>query len=312
MKTRGIFNNPHLTRYSLPVLLLIVLVDIVLGYSGIISREHMKNFVYIPAILELIFITGCLMNIRKIVRRYRELKRAGKETVDAWQEALEVIITPQMARLVMIEPRLYHALYLSYRGKPNAGDALEFPARLNNYQFLLKAVIGLCFFEILLVSLMLPQQWMVWKIVHLILGLWAVLWLWADFRAMRLYCHEINDKGICFRIGLRYRGEAPWESIAFIGSIGKSAPGFSPQVLKQTPEILYLSVGEPCNVEVEFRTPQVFQGMIKEIKDVKRLYLSLENPESFLNAAKLPASNKGPASDPHFLSLFDTAMNTME
>lgn len=285
MTTRHLSNNHKLSRYVLPALLLVVLIDLVLGFSGIISSEQMKKFIYIPALLELIFIILGLVNIRRIVRRYRELKKGGRETMDAWQEALEIMVPPGVARLATIETRLYYALYLSYKGKPKTGEAVEFQTRLGNYELLVKAIIGLCVFEILLVSLMLPQRWMAWKIVHLVLGLWAVLWIWADYRAIRFYCHQVTKRGIRFRIGLRCCREIPWESIASINKTVKSSPGIGPQVFKEQPGSLYLGVGEPCNVEVELKKAEIFQGMINEIKDIRRLYLSVEKPDAFLSLA---------------------------
>ncbi len=284
MKIRDFLSNPKISRYSLPLLLLIVILEILLGFSGIISREQMKILLWIPAGLELMFIIICLTNITRIISRYRLLKKDGMETMDAWQEAMGIIFPPRLARLAMIEPRIYHALYLSYRSKQQTGDSLAFQTKLNNYGFLVKVIIGLCALEILLVSIMLPNRWMTWKILHLVLGLWAILWLWADFRAMGLYCHQVTDKGICFRIGLRYCQEIPWDSISSICRIGKSSPGFAPGVLKDQPGCLYLAAGEQCNIEIQLQHSESFQGMIKDIKDVKQLYLSLENPESFLEA----------------------------
>ncbi len=296
MKIRDFLSNPNFSRYSLLVLLLIVILDILLGFSGIISREQMKIFLWIPAGLESMFIIICLTNITRIIRRYRLLKKEGMETMDAWQEALEIIVPPRLARLAMIEPRIYHALYLSYRSKRQTDDSLEFQTKLNSYELLVKVFIGLCALEILLVSIMLPNRWMTWKILHLVLGLWAILWLWADYRAMRLYCHQVNDKSICFRIGLRYCQEIRWESIASITRAGKSSPGFAPGMLKDQPGCLYLVAGEQCNIEIQLQQPESFQGMIKDIKDVKQLYLSLENPESFLEVVSSRCQNRGDGS----------------
>lgn len=284
MKLKDILSNPKLSRYSLPVLVLIIVLDIIMGSSGMISGDQMKYFLWVPAGLELMFITLCLLNITRITRRYRNLKREGRGTLDAWQQALEIMLPPNLARLALIEPRLYQALYLSYTKKRDGGGNQEYATRLDSYVFLVKAIIVICFLEIAAVSILLPARWLVWKLIHLFLCLWAVLWLWADARAMGLYGHQINRGGIKFRVGLRCCQDIPWGNIARVSTSTKNSPGFGPGTVKSQPGCLYLAAGQNCNIEVELKTPQPFQGMVNDIKDVSRLYLSLESPETFLKA----------------------------
>lgn len=285
IKIRDFLSNPRISRYSLPVLLFIVILDILLGFSGIISKDQMKLFIWIPVGLECMFIIICLTNITRIIKRYRVLKREGRESMEALQQALEIILPPGLARLAMIEPRIYQALYLSYKKPGQSDNHLHFQTRLGSYEFLVKIIIGICILEILLVSIMVPNRWLAWKILHLILGLWAILWIWADYRAMRLYCHKVTECGICFRIGLRCCQEIHWESIASISPARKSSPAFGPQIRKEEPGSLYLAAGELCNIEIQLHHLKSFQGMIKDIKDIKRIYLSLEHPESFIEIA---------------------------
>ncbi len=286
MKLRTCLSDPKVTRYSLPILLLIVLVEIILGNTGIVSRDNMAYFLFIPAVLELTFIVLCLMNLSKIIRRYQVLKKEGQHTMDAWQQALELIFPPRLARLALIEPRLYYALYLSFKRKRKRNDTLHFATRLENYEFLVKVIIVLCAIEVLGVSIMLPSRWMVWKLIHLILGLWAILWLWADFQAMLIYSHHITAAGIRFRMGLRCCQEIRWEYIAACRATSKVSPSFSPgpYMPKDQPGHFYLAAGEKCNIEIELRYPQCFLGMFSDIKDVTHLYLSLESPNTFMDA----------------------------
>ncbi|HWP97742.1 MAG TPA: hypothetical protein VN426_12935 [Syntrophomonadaceae bacterium] len=284
MKMRNILSNPKSSRYMLPMLVVIVLFDIFLGSSGIISREQMKYFLWVPAVLELTVITLCLMNITRITRRYRALKKDGWETMDAWQQALEIILPPNLARLSLIEPRLYYALYKSYKRKRDIRSTVEYATLLDSYIFFVKVIIVICALEILAVSTLLPQRWLIWKAVHMILGLWAILWLWADVRAMGLYGHQITGEGIQFRVGLRCCQQISWEYIANINRTGKVPPGFGPRMVKNQPGCLYLAAGQNCNIEIELKSPRSVQGMFNDMKDVTHLYLSLEKPEEFMKA----------------------------
>jgi hypothetical protein len=278
-----------LSRYSLPILLILVIADIALFGSGIISKEQMKYFILVPAILELTFLMILLFNLSRIIARYRTLKKAGEETFAAWQEALEEIFPARVARLILIEPQLYYALYLSLRKKQLPDKTACFATRLASYLFLAKAIIVICWLEILAVFLMLPDRWLVWKVVHLVLGVWAIMWIWADAQAMRLYPHQMTGKGVRFRVGLRYHQEIPWEYIRAVKRIEKPAPGIAPGPDKKNPGSLFLSVGEKCNVEIELNPPQSFQGMLGNRLEVGRVYLSLEKPEDFMLNIPNPA-----------------------
>lgn len=284
MKLRDFLLEHRLSRYSLPALVLIVVIDVLLGATGILSMEQMKAILWIPVSLEIIVMCVCLLNITRIIRRYRVLKGEGREAMDAFQEALEIVLSPRLARLAMMEPRLYHALYLSYRKRRKTDDGIEFSTRLESYGFLVSVLIGLCIIEILLVFFMLPVR-VIWRVLHSIIGLWTILWLWADYRAMRLYPHQINAGGICFRIGLRCRQVIGWNVIASVSRTSKAAPGYGPVMPKEQPGCLYLAAGEPCNIEVELNQPALFQGMFSEIRNVSRLYLSIETPEAFIASA---------------------------
>ncbi len=138
--------------------------------------------------------------------------------------------------------------------------------------------------EVVVVTVLLPNYWMFWKVLHLVLGLWAVLWLWADYRSTGLYNHLVSSAGINFRLGLRFGQYIPWDKIMTVRPISLAPPGgtMAPRVPKDHPGVFYMGLGELCNIEITLKEPQTFQGMINEIKAVNRLLLSLEKPDQFL------------------------------
>lgn len=276
------FRSNKYQRWLLPILLAALIATALLAKNGIITGVNMKYLLIAPAVLELLFIILCLFNITRIIRRYRVLKQAGRDSLDALETALQVIASPRVARLAVTEFRLYYALYCSYRHRPSAH---QFTTRTNSYGFLVKVIIFLCFLEILAVTWLLPNRWMTWKLVHLILGLWAILWLWSDYRAMGLYNNQISAEGMHFRLGLRYNQSICWNDILHIRRINQAPPGgaLAPQMFKKHPGVFYLGAGEVCNIEVTLREARSFQGMINDFKGVTHLLLSLENPDGFID-----------------------------
>ncbi|MEA4923915.1 MAG: hypothetical protein VB084_01280 [Syntrophomonadaceae bacterium] len=275
-------------RYSTLILLVAVLLAVFGVKSGLMPVETMKYGLIVPAVLEMLIITIILINISKILKSYKILRNKGEEAIDAWQKSLEVVVSPRIARLATMEPRLYYALYQSYKRKPDDMDQECCSTRRKSYSFLVQVLIFLCLLEIVAVTLLLPNRWISWKVLHLVLGLWAVLWLWADYRSLGLYNHRVTPSGIKFRLGLRYGQFIPWDKIMTIRPISLAPPGgtMAPLVPKDHPGVFYMGIGEVCNIEITLKEPQSFQGMIKEIKAVNRLLLSLEKPDQFLAAIR--------------------------
>lgn len=274
----------RLRRYALPLLAIAVISGIIAHNTGAVSKDNLWYGLLLPVVLELLFIIICLINIGKIVRRYRRLKSEGREGLDALQNAMEIVVSPRIARMATLEPRLYHALYISFMRKAVADSGAGFETHKNSYAFLVKVLIFLCFIEIVAVTVLLPDRWMIWKVLHLLLGLWAILFLWADYRAMGIHNHVISPTGVKLRLGLRCCGNIYWEDIAVVRRISRAAPGgaMSPGMVKSHPGLFYLGLGGICNMEIVLKAPLCFQGMINEIPGVTFVILSLEKPDGFM------------------------------
>ncbi len=274
----------RLRRYVLPILAIAIVGGIIGHKTGAVSKDNLWYGLLLPAVLELLFIIICLINISKIVRRYRKLKSVGRDGLDALQNALEIVVSPRIARMATLEPRLYRALYLSFKGKAGADGKTGFDTRKDSYAFFVKVFIFLCLLEIVVVTILLPQKWMIWKVLHLILGLWAIMFLWADYRAMDIYNHGLSLNGINLRLGLRCNAQIYWDDIAKVRRISQTAPNgtMSPGMVKSNPGLFYLGLGDLCNMEIVLKVPLCFQGMINDIPGVTCIMLSLENPDGFM------------------------------
>lgn len=274
--------------YAAPFTVLMIIVLAVFLKTGIIPQKHVYYALLLPSLLELLLITLLIINITTIVKNYRTLKKHGYRSLDAWQKALEVISSPRMARLATLEPQLYYALYLSYRKRPGAGNKPVFGSRQDSYAFLVKVLVLLCLMEVAAVTVLLPQRWLVWKLIHAILGLWAVMFIWSDYRAITLYGHRVSLEGIRLRLGVRCSQNLLWEDIDTVRKISQTAPGgmMGPGTPKSQPGVFYLGLGAASNLEITLREPQSIQAMVNDVPAISRLLLSLENPDAFMAALR--------------------------
>jgi|GEM_PF-2499298 len=272
--------------YAAPFVVLCILVVAVLLKTGLIPQQNLYYALLIPSVLELLLIILLIINISAMIKSYRTLKRSGYSTADACQKTLEVISSPRMARLATLEPRLYYALYLSYRR--GTAHKRAYGSRQDSYAFLVKVLIFLCLLEVIAVTILLPQRWLIWKLVHMILGLWAVIFLWSDYRAISLYGHRISLEGIKLRLGLRCSQDIAWEDIDTVRKISQTAPGgmMGPGAPKNQPGVFYVGLGDVSNLEISLREPQNIQAMVNEVPAISRLLLSLENPDAFIAALR--------------------------
>ncbi|MGE5391197.1 MAG: hypothetical protein ACM3PE_09070 [Deltaproteobacteria bacterium] len=272
--------------YAAPCVLLCIIVIAILLQTGVIPKQNLYLALALPSLLELSLIILLIINIFSIFHNYRLLKKHGHPTVEAWQKALEAISSPRLARLVTLEPQLYYALYLSYRKRKIKDSA--FSSRQDSYVFLIKVLILLCLLEVIAVTVMLPQSWLTFKLVHMFLGLWAVLFIWSDYRAMTLYGHRVGLEGVRLRLGLRCSQQLGWDDIAAVRKITTPAPAgmMGPGVIKSQPGVFYMGLGENCNLEISLREPRNVRTMIQEAPAISRVLLSLEDPEAFLEALR--------------------------
>lgn len=226
-------------------------------------------------------------------REYRRQRREGRARLDAWEGALGTWFSPRIARLIMLEPRLYHAL-LSFRRRPGPDAPRHFATGLNSFRPLLYTICGLCTVEILLVSLALPNDWLFWKLLHGVVSLWAVVWLLGYYRALQLYRHQVTGRGIILRLGVSINEEIGWTDIRQISRAACSAPGYGPRRGDREPDALFLAAGDKCNICMELARERVFTGWMRPIKGIRRLYLSLEKPEEFLSCVQAYQSSRCP------------------
>jgi hypothetical protein len=274
-------------NYIFPVLLGLGILNAILNGFGIVPARYLWFFIWIAVAVEAAFLIVLIFKITKVVQRYKQLRKEENGAIFSLRKALEIALPPLAAKWVVIELQLYYILFksLGNKGEKKEGAYLNI---LENYRFFFKVFIVLCVLEIVAVTALISNKWMTWKIVHFIIGIWVIAWLAADYNAMKLYSNEIDFNKLRLQMGLRCCQDITWEQIIEVNKVSKSGSTFSfgPEMPEDEPGVLYLIAGETCNVEIELKEPQDFQGMIKDFKAVKKVYLALSEPDIFIEQVK--------------------------
>lgn len=268
-------------RFVTIFIVLLLIIDISLTVSKIIP---LKYAIYIAAMVEPIILILALINTRKIIKRYRYFKGKGMVGLDALQKALEVAVPPVVARLALMEIRLYHSLYKSFkraRELPQDGIYLN---KTENYNFFAKVFLLLIALEGLAVAFLVPHKWWKLRLVHTILSVYAFIFMFSDYRVNKLYANELSEEKLRLKMGLKCQGEISWANITSIGKCSKDIAEFALVPIKDKEEqgILYFSAGESCNLKVKLNTPCTFRGYFKDFKNINIIYLALEKPDQFI------------------------------
>lgn len=278
----------NVKNYIFPVLLGLVILNAILNGIGLVPARYLWFFIWMAVAVEAVFLIVLVFKIAKVVQRYKQLREQGNVAIFSLRKALEIALPPLAAKWVVIEMQLYYILFKSFRNKGEVPKKDVFSNRLDNYQFFLKAFIFLCLLEIAAVTILLPNKWIIWKIVHFIIGMWAIVWLAADYNSMKLYSSEILSDRVRLQMGLRCIQDINWGEIQHVSKVSKIVSGFSfgPEIPKDEAGVLYMTAGETCNVNIELREPMIFQGMIRDFKNVNKVYLSLNDPDLFIEKMK--------------------------
>jgi hypothetical protein len=160
-------------KWLLPAL---VAVEAVLVWSGLLE---LRDAVIVIAAVEVLLalVLGGYRRVLLVARRYR---RARAEGLDAWralEEALALILPRRMAKVVVLEPRLWVCLlrWASRRARPGEGD---FSYHKRSLAGGLVAVVALTTpIELLIWEILVPWAWL--RISLLILGIYALFWVFG-------------------------------------------------------------------------------------------------------------------------------------
>lgn len=189
----------------------VVLAEVVLVSSGLVD---IRNAVIALAVIETLFALTAVSRVVAAARAYRAGRAAGSDGWAAAEEALAQVMPRKLARLVLIEPRLFGCLvrWLTGRYAAPADDSFGYHRGLRP---LLAVIVGLVVVEgavaDMLIAALVPAGPWVW--IALGLHLYGLVWLVGFYASMVVRPHRLLADGLHLRDGVFTEVIVPYEAI---------------------------------------------------------------------------------------------------
>jgi hypothetical protein len=276
-------------KLALPAL---VLVEVLLVRTG---RLELRDAVLIVVGLEALLLLVAGRQVLAARRSYRTGRSAGLDFWQAAEEGLAVLLPRPAAKVVVNEPQLLACLFawIFRRAKPGPED---FTYHQESYAGAFVLTIALVApVELLLVHLIIPWTWLKW--LHLILGVYAILWLLALRAATATLPHRLESAGLRLRYGVFARGFVPYSRIERVERRRLKSPAAG-DGLRTGEDCAYLAVNGKTNVSLHLNAPASVEGFLRPTPPVQTIHLAVDEPgrlarelQKRLEAARTPVPN---------------------
>lgn len=266
-------------KWSLPIL---ILVEIVLVRAGWLSIGQ--------AVAIVVIIEGALTLVAgiqaiRVVRRYRHQRAAGRGGVEAFEDALTLLMPQRLARLVALELRLWICLgrWLFRRHRP---DERDFSYRKRSIvSALVVLVILTAPVEILILELLIPWAWLRW--VLLALAVYGMIWVIGLYASLVVLPHRVADDGLWLRYGLLSEAFIPFSEIVDIQVAPRKVPaGRDGLRVVEGERAAYLAVGGRTDVTLTLRRPQPFRTAFGRTAPVDTVHFAVDEPQRLCEAMR--------------------------
>jgi hypothetical protein len=283
-------------KWSLPIL---ILVEIVLVRTGWLSIGQ--------AIAIVVLVEGALTLVAgvqaiRVVRRFRHQRAAGRGGVEAFEDALTMLMPHRLARLVALELRLWLCLgrWLFRRYRP---DEREFSYRKRSIVAALVVLVVLTApVEILILELLIPWAWLRW--VLLALAIYGMIWVIGLYASLVVLPYRVADDGLWIRYGLLSEAFIPFPEVVDIQVASRKVPtGRDGLRVVEEERAAYLVVGGRTDVTLTLRRPQPFRTALGRTAPVDTLHIAVDEPQRLCEAVRarlaLAAAKSGTEDSPH-------------
>ncbi|MCL6472269.1 MAG: hypothetical protein K6T91_05590 [Firmicutes bacterium] len=254
--------------------------------------EKGKLIIVVLTAIDISIFTLAVLKISKVIKRYLELKSNGITGFDALEQSLARAIPGAVAKIAVMELRIYHTIFRSVFKRSSASD--QFLTKHDSYKFFMIAIAFISALETGAIEIAVPDKYLTWKIILLVLTVWAWIYLTGLYLAVAQIGHRLRDDGIELQVGLAMKGFVPYNGVESVVEINKTSPAFKmgPYVSKDEPGVMYAMAGENSNVALYLNKEVTMNGIIKEFKPVSVIYLSLEEPKKFIQAVNERIQNQ--------------------
>ena len=270
---------------------------IAVGAAGVLPPAASVGLV---AGLEAMAWTGVAVLSWRGVRRFRSARRIGVDGWRAAEDGLSVVVPRRVARLVILEPRLWSALVtVTRRRRAASPDAFAYAAGTRTLFGVLVAVVCLegAVVEVL-VWLFVPGT--TWFAVVLALHLYALvllLGLWASFVTRP---HEVASDGLHVRDGVFAELLVSWSAIR--GARGATRSNVGRSGFKTDGAEAVLALGDATvAIELDPNRPLLLDGRTvdRPLHRLWRLWVTADEPRRLVERlrSRPPVAPVEPAPD---------------
>jgi hypothetical protein len=155
-------------------------------------------------------------------------------------------------RVVKYEFGIWKSLYLWMFHRPNPANAFSYAKSITP---ILWAFVVLSLVEIPVADTLIP--WPTVRIVFLVLGAWALIWMIGLLASMRVYPHLVDEDGLRVRYSFNTEILVPWKNVVTVRRKMRSYT--KSRVIQPDGEAIGVVVGSMSNVDIVLREPMTFR-----------------------------------------------------
>ncbi|WP_166246208.1 hypothetical protein [Paenibacillus turpanensis] len=281
------FYSRRRVRSVAPVLITLLLgcwVTLLLVPSGETWTARIVYYLLIP--LEIGFIVYELTKLTQFIRAYRKVRQTAVNALEAIRTAVQSSLGDGLlARLLMHDISLFYYAFFSWgkarqgQKREAGGDSLAFTYHQeSNWLIMVMMISKIIIFEAFAMHLLVAQWSHIAAWVLTVGDVYVLLFLWADYRAMRLNPLKFEEGRLKVRYGLRMHADidAAWIAKA------ETVPEY--ELTKEESKKSAYPVFETPNVLLQLTSPVevILPFGVKRVTD--RVYLKADKPHALVSS----------------------------
>ena len=261
-------------KWLLPTL---VLAEVALVWSGVLS---VRDAVIVVAGIEVLLTLISVRQMFVAMRRYRQGRGSGLDAWSALEDGLAVVLPRKVARIVVLEPRLWVCLFrwVFRRTKLREGEFGYNKKSTMDMLVLLVVLVGPV--EALALHLLVPWAWLRWSL--LAVEVYGTFWILGFYASLSALPHRIEEAGVRLRYGAFARVFVPYTEIESVGRAVLRAPGGGDGLRTSSEEeTAYFAITGKTNLTLGLKAPQTIEGLFRSVGPVGRIHLWADEPKLF-------------------------------
>lgn len=213
-------------------------------------------------------------------RRYRGSRGGGQDGWAAAEDALAAILPRPVAHLVVMEPRLYLALFRWLTRRFHRGESEFSYHKRTMLGILVILMLFLMPGEVVLPAIFLPWEWLKWVLI--VGDLYALLWFAGLYASLVVMPHRLEVDGLRLHYGVMGGGWLPYRDIVDVCTQRRTPGGRDGLRVSESEEAASIGVGGETDVRIELSAPHVLQGFLGRTAPITTVRLAVDEPARFV------------------------------